>query len=764
MPVLQDKNYDILTVYYAIPTENGRRCMCKLSKTSINILTACIVAVIIVSLQGCGISPPVHKPVPIDMDKLSQHVTPLTSDFSFILKTGHKTKIKSLAVSPDGRYLLSGDISGFVKLWDLKKRDLIKDLDNDMDVVYSVDFSPDGKKAMAGYFDDTIKIWSVPDGKLLIEKSNLGEQAAFSPDGKTVACAGIYRPLTILNAETLTPIKAMGRGKTVINTIAFSHDGKFLATGEGSGAVRIWKVKTGKVFHSLKGHKWWVHSVKFSRDDKKLVSGSYTMKGSVKWQTIRDLDEEDKEEAEDDYFKQEWAYDDTVIVWDVRSGKMIHKFDHPFGSLCVDFSPDGKEIASSGLDNTVRLWNIASGKEIFNLLIKEAYFINNVAFTPDGKNLISGGGDNQVKIIDAATGKIQHIFKQVESAVEDVSVSPDGNKIAASRRDGNIDLWDLHSHTLLYRINTGDKPVQAISFSPDGKYIASGDNLGFLRLWNADTGEKISERDTRSPIISLDFSPDGKYIITGDTQDFASLRGSPSLNPVWSVTHGQSVISTVFSPDGKYTLSCDFGRGADAIRLTDVKTGSVIKNFSSEGNPAWSVVFFPKTDKFAVTRGRKIVIIDSRAGKTVQELKDHKAPVWTLAVDPSGTYMASGAMDGEIILWNISGDTVKLIGRQPAHDSEVETLTFSPEEQVFVSGSKDSTVKIWSVDDFQTPDYKTGAIIKPGAVLQGLSENEWISVSDTGEFKASKDAYRFVEGVILKGKSILKQGEKIILQ
>lgn len=720
-----------------------------------------IIPIMLIFLSGCNNSGLTHKPVPIDIDKISQTVNPVTSDFSFILKTGHKIKIKRLAVSPDGKYLITGDIAGFVKLWDLKKKELIMDLDREKDVVYSVDFSPDSKRAAAGYFGDTIKIWSVPDGKLLIQKSGLGEQVAFSPDGKNMACAGIFNPLTILNADTLDPVKVIGKGRSVINTIAYSPDGRLLAMGEGSGAVRIWNMETGKVFHYLKGHKWWVHSVKFSRDGKKLVSGSYTMKGSVKWQTIKDLDEEEKNEAEDDYFKQEWAYDDTVIVWDVKSGNMIHKLDHPFGSLSVDFSPDGKKVASSGLDNSVRLWDITRGKEIFTLLIREAYFINNVAFTTDGKNLISGGGDNQVKIIDAASGKILNILKQVESPIESVCISSDGSRIVAARRDGLIDLWDLHSHTMIYRINTGEKPVQAICFSPDGKYFASADGIGLIKVWNAKTGEKTVERNQNNPIISLDFSPDGRYLLTGNAQDFVTLYSFPDLNPVWTAKHQESVISTVFSPDGKSVLSCDFGRRSDTIKLLDIKNGSVIRNFTVTGHPAWSVVFFPNSEKFAVTSGRKIIVMNSRTGEIVQEIKDHKAPVWTMAVNPAGTFMVSGSMDGEIILWDISGETVKLIGRQSAHDNEVDCLAFSPKESLFVSGSRDSTVKIWSVEDFLNPGYKTGVIIKPLAVLQGLSGDEWISVSQTGDFKSSKDAYRFVEGVSLKGKTILQQKGRI---
>ncbi len=720
-----------------------------------------ILPILLLLLSGCNDSGLTHKPVPINPDKISQTVNPLTSDFSFILKTGHKTKIKRLAVSPDGKYLVTGDISGFVKLWDLKKKELIMDLDREKDVVYSVDFSHDSKRVAAGYFGDTIKIWSVPDGKLLVEKQGLGEQVAFSPDGKTMACAGMYNPLTILNADTLSPVKVLGKGKSVINTIAYSPDGRLLATGEGTGAVRIWKVETGAIYHYLKGHKWWVHSVRFSKDNKMLVSGSYTMKGSVKWQTIKEMEEEEKNEAEDDYYKQEWAYDDTVIVWDVKSGNMKHQFDHPFGSLSVDFSPDGKNVASSGLDNSVRLWDITTGKEIFTLLIREAYFINNVVFTPDGKNLISGGGDNQVKIIDAGSGKILSILKQVESPIESVCISADGSRLVAARRDGLIDLWDLHSHTLIYRINTGDKPVQAICFSPDGKYFASADGLGLLKLWNVETGEKVGERNQNNPIISLDFSPDGRTILTGNTQDIVTLSSFPDLNPVWSAKHQESVVSTVFSPDGKSVLSCDAGRGTEAIKLLDIKDGSVIRNFNSEGHPAWSAVFFPNTSKFAVTRGRKIVVMDSQTGKVLQEIKDHNAPVWTLAIDPAGKFMISGAMDGEIILWDISGEAVKSVGRQPAHDDEVETIAFSPKESLFISGSRDSTVKIWSVEDFINSGYKSGAIIKPLAVLQGLSVDEWISVSQMGDFKSSKDAYRFIEGVSLKGKTILKQNGKI---
>ncbi|MBN3891729.1 MAG: WD40 repeat domain-containing protein [Nostoc sp. JL31] len=232
--------------------------------------------------------------------------------------------------------------------------------------------------------------------------------------------------------------------------VAFSPDGKTIASGSYDTSVKLWNAATGKEITTFKGHSDEVNSVAFSPDGKTIASASS---------------------------------DNTVKLWDAAKGKPISTLKgHSDGVGGVAFSPDGKTIASGSYDTSVKLWNAATGKEITTFK-GHSDEVNSVAFSPDGKTIASASSDNTVKLWDVATGKLISTLNGHSSEVRGVAFSPDGKTIASASLDVSVKLWDAATGKEITTLNGHSNWVWGVAFSPDGQTIASASSDNSVKLW-----------------------------------------------------------------------------------------------------------------------------------------------------------------------------------------------------------------------------------------------------------------------------------------
>jgi WD40 repeat protein len=287
---------------------------------------------------------------------------------------GHTRPVGCVAFSPDGRHLASGS-GDHIKVWDAISGQELRTLKGGPDGVQSLAFHLDGSRLAAGSPDRTVKVWDAISGQELRtlnckwDKNWILMFAAFSPDGSRLAWGGSPDgTIKVWDVAGGRELRTLKENTSLVLSLAFSPDGRRLASGNNDGTIKVWDVAGGRELRSLKGHTGGVWSVVFSPDGGRLASGSE---------------------------------DGTIKLWDTASGQELRTLKgHTSGVTSLAFSPDGRRLASGSWDKTVKVWD-AAGNQDFRTLKGHAAQVLCVAFSPNGSQLVSESFDGVIQVWDA---------------------------------------------------------------------------------------------------------------------------------------------------------------------------------------------------------------------------------------------------------------------------------------------------------------------------------------------------------------------------
>ena len=262
--------------------------------------------------------------------------------------------------------------------------------------------------------------------------------------------------------------------------------------------------------------------------------------------------------------------DHTVRLWDLATAKEIHQLEgHTHGITGVAFSPDGKRALSAGLDTTVRLWDLECGKELKCLKGHKAEAFA-VAFTPDGKSAVSGAHEEPIHVWDLEKGEIRRTLRGHTGAARSLAFSPDGRLLASSGFDGAVCVWEFESGKLVHRLAVTDSAVAVfVAFSPDGGRLVTGSYDHSVKLWDVKTGKVLHRLEGHTqPIHAVAFTTDGRKVLSASLDKTVRLWDAASGTELHCYSgHSGEALGLSCTPDGRYVLSASYDKSVRIWRL-----------------------------------------------------------------------------------------------------------------------------------------------------------------------------------------------------
>lgn len=345
--------------------------------------------------------------------------------------------------------------------------------------------------------------------------------------------------------------------------------------------------------------------------------------------------------------------DQTIRIWDVATGQCLRTLYHTTRVRSIALCPDGTLFASGSDDGTIRLWDARTG-ECLSTLAGHDDRVWSVAFDPTGTRLASGGTDCTVRVWDVASGQTIRVLEGHTDWVRGVVFDAKGAVLASASDDATLRVWDMQTGQLLNTLQGHTNRVWCLAAHPTLPLLASGSEDYTVRLWDMQTGQCLK-------------------VLSG---------------------HRHGVRGIAFSPTGSLLAS---GGDDQALRLWDIPTGECLKTLQGYTNRIWSLAFHPHNQTLvSCSEDQTLRLWDSNTQTCFKSLREPTHSMRTLAFHPDGRLFASGGEDQTVCLWE--SKSIQPVNILRGHSNWIRTVAFSPDGHLLASGSEDKTVRIWDVE------------------------------------------------------------------
>jgi WD40 repeat protein len=639
-----------------------------------------------------------------------------------VVNLGHYRNITSMACSPDGRFIATGNEDSMIILHEASTGRKIRSLFNHTGKITSLSFSPDGSLLASGADDKTITLWKTESGNIkrtLYDHENGVVCVAFSPDGKFFASTGnegVIRVWDISSGDILQRVSANG-GE--YGAISFSGDGSILAGACSDNTIEFFDTATWIGKKKLYGSVSKVSAIAFHPSGKLMVTGSGT----------------------------------EIILWD-NAGTVIwtRKPDTPVES--VSFSKDGGMISVAG-PNNLTFWDTVTGIGSVSRYIAAGL----ACFIPEKKMLVCSGSDARSFImLDALTGSIKYTVNAQNCYSYPLQLSKEGRFLSAVTYNAGIIMWDTSSGKVTASYNGHNTTIRSGAFSPDFRLFASGDDNMQVKVWDISSGsELLNLTGHNRGITATAFSPDGRLLASGDRKGRIKLWSIPEGREIRTIKgeYADNVSKIEFSSDGKIIYSAD-GEN-EKVMMYDTATGTTLWYFSAtigcyfriptgEGFNCVNTMTVSPDGRFLATPGgscEEMLLWDLNTKEIERRSDRNTGCADIITYSPDGSMFAS-ADSATINIWN--GKSGRNICELNVMNSTVMSLAFSSDSRLLYSAHLDQVIRLWDTDDEELT-----------ATIYLIDSGNYVIIAEDGRYDGTPGGLQMLYWVL--GNRIIQPGD-----
>lgn len=591
---------------------------------------------------------------------------------------GHTQFVEALAITPDGRTIISGGQDKTLRVWDLKSGRLLHLLEGHKAMVTLIAITPDGRKVVSGSPDKTLRVWDLSSGKCLHTLEGHTDSIgaiAITPDGRRVVSgakdifSGKDSTLRVWELESGKCLRILEGNKGSITVLAITPDGRRAisnsGTTSGARAIRIWDLVRGGPPRSLEGHTLAVFCLAITPDGRRAVSGSW---------------------------------DKTIRIWDLESEVCLGLLEgHTDSVKALVLTPDGRQVLSGSADETIRIWDLESGRALRSL-DGQAFAGDQLWIAPDGRRLVAGGRDETVRVWDLESGRCLHSF---EGQSGRFAIPPDGGAVVSISSEWTLDILELPEGPWLAPEWVINRPqaaqdVQAVAgkIQQDLQIAETALKEGRLRQ-----AVEIVQRVLRIP----GFERDSAYLDLSQRlgRKVGQAQGLLAAHTIHTLTgHTKNVTTFAVSPDGRTAVS---GSWDEPLRVWDLASGACLRSLEGEAGSVTSLVISPDGKKLiAGCEDASLRVWELESGRVLDILQGHSGEVKSLAISPNGRTVVSGSADTTLRVWELEQGECRQI--LEGHSEWIKTIVISPDGRTVLSGGSvgyedyDERMRAWDLE------------------------------------------------------------------